>query len=225
MEKTEIARGRSSVYKLLSRVFIKEISPEFLETLRGKEISESLKELGVDIGRCLACESEDKLLDDLATEYAALFLTPGGLSPHESVRLKGLLMQEPASKVLAFYKECGLEIPKEYRGFPDQLGVEFEFMGYLADEECKAWQENKAEKGRELEKLQARFMREHLSKWVVGFCKEVEEVAFHPFYKEMVGLTRRFIESEIEELIGTVEETGEEETEDESYGCGSYGAG
>ena len=203
MEKTEIARGRSSTYKLLSNVFIREISLEFLETLRDEALSESLKDLGVNTRKCFESESEDKLLDDLATEYAALFLTPGGLSPHESVKLKGLLLQEPASKVLAFYKECGLEIPAEYKGFPDQLGVELEFMGYLADEECKAWQEDNAEKAQELEALQTRFLREHLSKWVVDFCKEVEDVAFHPFYKEMVGLTRRFMETEIEELIGT----------------------
>ncbi len=225
MEKNEIARGRSSTYKLLSHVFIKEVSSELLETFREKEISGSLKDFGVDIAKCLKSESEDKLLDDLATEYAALFLTPGGLSPHESVKLKGLLLQEPASEVLAFYEECGLEIPEDYKGFPDQLGVELEFMGYLADEECKAWQENNAEKAQELEALQTRFLREHLFKWVVDFCKEVEEVAFHPFYKEMAGLTRRFMETEIEELIGTLEEVFEEEIENESYGCGGYGAG
>ncbi len=226
MEKSEIAKGRSSVYKLLSHVFIKEVSPELLNTFREKEISDSLDELGVDIGECLKSDSDNKLLDDLATEYAALFLTPGGLSPHESVKLKGLLLQEPASEVLAFYKECGLEIPADYKGFPDQLGVELEFMGYLADEECKAWQEDNAEKAQELEALQARFLREHLSKWVVDFCKEVEEVAFHLFYKEMAGLTRTFMETEIEELIGiTAEEAFEEEVENESYGCGSYGAG
>ena len=91
MEKTEIARGRSSVYKLLSHIFIREISSEFLETLRDEALSESLKDLGVNTRKCFESESEDKLLDDLATEYAALFLTPGGLSPHESVKLKGLL--------------------------------------------------------------------------------------------------------------------------------------
>ena len=225
MEKTEIARGRSSIYKLLSHVFIREVSSDFLKTLRETEIADSLKDLGLDIGECLKSESDNKLLDDLATEYAALFLTPGGLSPHESVKLKGLLLQEPASKVLAFYKACGLEIPKDYKGFPDQLGVELEFMGYLAGEEFKALQKGKTEKANELAVLQERFLREHLSKWVVDFCKEVEDVAFHPFYKEMAGLTRAFMETEIKELIGTAEEVFAEEIENESYGCGSYGAG
>ncbi len=225
MEKSEIARGRSSTYKLLSHVFIKEVSSELLETFRGKEMSESLKDFGVDIEKCLKSEGDNKLLDELATEYAALFLTPGGLSPHESVKLKGLLLQEPASKVLEFYKACGLEIPEDYKGFPDQLGVELEFMGYLAGEEFKALQKGKTKKANVLVELQKRFLREHLSKWVVDFCKEVEEVAFHPFYKEMAGLTRRFMETEIQELIGTAEEVFEEEIENESYGCGSYGAG
>ena len=217
MENADMARGRSLVYKLLSRVFLKEVSSDFLEMLKKKEVRESLKGLQVDLGKILDGKSKDKLIDELATEYTALFLTPGGMSPHESVRFSGLLFQEPASMVAEFYKTCGLVIPEDYKGFPDQLGVELEFMSYLAEKEAEAWQSKNAA-AEKFRYQQKRFLREHLGRWVVDFCKETEEVTFHQFYKEMIGLTRRFMETEIEELIEVVENANEQEKKNEGYG-------
>mgnify|MGYP001558401996 CR=1 FL=1 len=127
---------------MLSMLYLKEVNPEFLRTLKSKEVFESIKEVGVDFSKILFDKPEEKLLDELAQEYAALFIVPGGIPPYESVRLKGLLCQEPEWKVREFYKRCGLVIKEDCKIFSDHLGMELEFMGYLADKESEAWNSN-----------------------------------------------------------------------------------
>lgn len=137
------------------------------------------------------------LLNELAEEYAALFLVSGGLPPYESVRLKGLLSQEPTIEVEEFYKICGLVLKDEWRKiFPDHLGLELEFMGYLCDREAEArgsddntWQD-----------YQREFFEKHLGLWVFDYLDDLYKCVFHPFYKEVVDLTREFLQSESEYL-------------------------
>lgn len=196
-----IAKSRSSVYRLLSRFYLKEVDLEFLKRLKSKEIIDSLSELGVDFGKILNSKPEEKLLDELAEEYAALFIVPGGIPPYESVRLKGMLCQEPEWKTREFYKRCGLVVKEDLKIFSDHLGMELEFMGYLADKEASAW-ENKDEKtAAEWASLQKEFFTEHLDKWVFDFLNDVDRCAFHPFYKEAARLTRSFLEIEKEEFF------------------------
>lgn len=198
----EIAKGRSNVYHLLARIYLKELTPDVLTALRGKEVKETLKELGMDIGQALPDnQGDNKLLDELATEYAALFIVPGGIPPYESVRLKGLLCQEPERKVREFYKRCGLTLKEDCKIFSDHLGMELEFMGYLADKEAEAWKNDGEESAVEWVNLQREFFSNHLDKWVFAFLKDLDMCAFHPFYKGLGRLTRGFLEMERDELM------------------------
>ena len=134
-------------------------------------------------------------MNELAEEYAALFIVSGGLPPYESVRLKGLLYQEPSAEVEEFYKKCGLILKEEWKKiFPDHLGLELKFMGYLCDREAEdstnnTWQD-----------YQREFFDNHLGRWVFDYLGDLYKCVFHPFYKEMVELTRGFLESEKEYL-------------------------
>lgn len=195
-----IAKSRSSVYRLLSRFYLKEVDLEFLTRLKGKEIIDSLNELGNDFGKILNSKPEEKLLNELAEEYAAMFIVPGGIPPYESVRLKGMLCQEPEWKTREFYKRCGLVVKEDCKIFSDHLGMELEFMDYLADKEASAW-ENKDEKtAMEWATLQKEFFSNHLDKWVFDFLNDMDKCAFHQFYKEAAKLTRSFLEIEKEEF-------------------------
>jgi len=197
-----IAEGRSNVYHLLSRIYLKELTPEVLAVLMSREVKETLKDLGMDIDQALPDTLEDnKLLDALATEYAALFIVPGGIPPYESVRLKGLLCQEPEREVREFYRRCGLTIKEDCKVFADHLGMELEFMGYLVDKEAEAWKNGGEESAREWVNLQKEFFSNHLDKWVFGFLKDMDMCAFHPFYKGLGRLTRAFLETEKEEMM------------------------
>ena len=194
------AKGRSSLYHLLSLFYIKEASSEFLTQIKSKEIIDSLNGIGVDFGRVLFELPEEKLLDTLAQEYAALFIVPGGIPPYESVRLKDLLNQEPAWKTEEFYKRCGLIIKEGCKTFPDHLGMELEFMAYLSDKESAALKDNNEKAAIEWGNLQKDFFSNHINKWVFGFLDDLDRFAFHPFYKEVARLTKGFLETEKEGL-------------------------
>lgn len=196
MEKPSMAKGRSNVYRLLAMLYVKEVTPELLATLRSKEVTDVLKSLDMDADHAFPEVSQDVLLNDLAEEYTALFVLPGGISPYESVRLKDLLFQEPSWEVEEFYKKCGLLIKENSSILPDHIGMELEFMGYLADKESYAWSENGRAFALTWFNLQKEFFDNHISKWVFGFLQDFDRYAFHPFYKDVARLTRKFLEVE-----------------------------
>ena len=200
LDNTSIAKSRAGIYRLLSMMYLKEVSEEFLKTLKSEEIIDAFNELGVDFSKILFDKSEDKLLDELATEYAALFIVPGGIPPYESVRLKGMLCQEPEWQVRDFYKRCGLIVKEENKIFSDHLGMELEFMAYLADKEADAWKSNGEKTAGQWSSMQKEFFASHLGKWVFSFLKDMDKCAFHPFYKEVSKLTRSFLDVEKEDF-------------------------
>jgi len=175
---------RANLYHLFGRLFLKEVDEKFLY---------AIKEAGI-MPEGLEQKSDKVLLDELAEEYAALFIVSGGLPPYESVRLKGLLCQEPAIEVEEFYNRCGLILKEEWKKvFPDHLGLELAFMAYLCERE-----EDLQDISWRL--YQKEFFERHLTNWVFDYLRDLERCTFHPFYKEMFNLTRDFLESEREHL-------------------------
>lgn len=203
LEKSAVAKGRGRVYRLLAAVYLKEAGPELLDILLQDEVSVVLKELGVDIGRTVPVKSpggDKAFLDSLAEEYAALFVLPGGLPPYESVRTKGLLCQEPEWEVREFYKRSGLLLQDGSRLFADHIGIELDFMGYLAYTEADSWDKKDEEQALRWLGFEREFFKGHLGRWVFGFLDDLDRLAFHPFYRGISVLTRKFMEIEREDL-------------------------
>jgi TorA maturation chaperone TorD len=194
--RSRIARGRSHVYHLLATLYLREVNPELLRSLSDDQMIRKFKKLGVDLFPILSHTPQKELLDDLAQEYTALFIAPGGTHPYESVQLRGLLCQEPTSQVDLFYKKCGLVIKEDCSIFPDHLGLELEFMGYLADKESSALENNVEKNALDWCNLQKEFFSHHISRWAFNFLQDVDNYAFHPFYKVMARLTMKFLEIE-----------------------------
>ncbi len=204
-ERTEVAGARSLVYGLLARVYLEEITSEFLSTLKSEEIATSLLELGMDLSKSLPDDKskpEDQL-ESLAEEYAALFLLPGGLSPHESVRIKGLLCQEPEQKARAFYKKCGIDYPTDGKTFADHLGTELEFMAYLSEKEASSLEKGEEEEAGKWQELQKEFFKDHVENWMFQYLDDLDTHAYHPFYKDVAILTRNFLKSEEGDLVAS----------------------
>ena len=198
------AKGRSLLYRLLASLYLKEASDETLQILSSKEIVEALEGLGVDAGKLSGPADHDgqkRFLDVLAEEYTALFILPGGVSPYESVRLKGLLCQDPEWKAREFYKRFGVIMREGSSIFSDHIGMEFEFMSYLADKESAAWAAKDEQGAGAWREAQQEFFREHINKWVHMFMDELDKCAWHHFYKEVSVFTRKLIEIECEDLL------------------------
>lgn len=196
----ETGESRSSVYRLLSAFFMKEADSGLLSALQDADVAGALGELDPDIRRLLFDPEPKKLLDELADEFAALFLVPGGIPPYESVRIHGMLNQKPSWEVEEFYRCCGLAVREESRMLPDHLGMELDFLGRLAAREAEARRQGDDALAAKWACLQAEFFQNHIAAWAFVFLRDLERLAYHPFYKTAGSLTRRFLETEKEYL-------------------------
>jgi TorA maturation chaperone TorD len=102
-----------------------------------------------------------------------------------------------------------MELSPSFRGIPDHIAVELEFMAELSRRESVAWElGDLSAAGNSLE-YQRDFIDEHLGQWIEKFCSQVVATAELSFYREVAQLTAQFIASEaqaIEERLGMVSE-------------------
>jgi putative dimethyl sulfoxide reductase chaperone len=201
---SDMAESRCSVYRLFSALLIKEVDPGMLAALKGDGIAGALGELAPGIRNILDSDEPEKQLGELAQEYAALFIVPGGIPPYESVRLHGLMNQKPSWEVEEFYRHCGLAIKEECRMLPDHLGMELEFMGYLAEKEGDAQRRRDEKESAKWSGFQQEFFRGHIDPWAFDFLRDLQRVTFHPFYKGIGSLIVQFLDTE-KEYFGSLQ--------------------
>ena len=212
-ERTAMTRQRSHVYGFLAAVYRQEITADLLGQIKDPRFLGVFSDLGVDLSSDFFKKSEKALLDDLAVEYARLFLGPGRhISPHESVHhikpdeQDSQLWGKTTVEVKKFIESTGLQYRSEYRGLPDHISVELEFMEHMILQEARAWGEEDRDGVLDCLNMEKAFMDQHLICWIPGFCEKIIREAEIPFYGEMAALTNNFIEFEKEAL--------------ESYGIG-----
>ena len=80
---------RSSLHGLLARLFLKEADPDLLRELARPEIAEVVEQLEPGFEAFVARDFDEAALDELAAEYASLFLLPGGVSPYTAAWMEG----------------------------------------------------------------------------------------------------------------------------------------
>lgn len=131
--------------------------------------------------------------EDLAVEYTRLFMGPGKhIPPYESVHREGVLFGKGAAEITRIIESSGLKYKSDFTGLPDHIGVEFEFIYKLLVGKAKA----KGEEQKKIERLEAKFIGEHLLPWVPGFCDKVIKNAKLEFFKDLARDTKEFIMSE-----------------------------
>jgi len=150
----------------------------------------------------------ENLLEDLKNEYSRLFsgLRDEGISLVESfykpwtrdahcplpfASERGLLMGDSAVHLLEIYHQCGLEVSEEFRGCPDHIAMELEFLSYLyeraTDIEVKT------------------FIKDHLD-WIPLLKEKFDRFHPHPFYLSALEVLNFFLNRERGRL--EVEEIG-----------------
>lgn len=144
------------------------------------------------IGTASARDPES-LLDELAVEYAGLFLG-AGVTPVpviESVYLgpDHILYEKPYFEVLEFYAEHGYQKPEHVQEPEDHMAVELDF--YALQLHAAVWADeagNEEEAQRRLDIAQ-RFKTAHLQAWVPQACDDLFRAATTPFYLGIAHLT------------------------------------
>jgi TorA maturation chaperone TorD len=132
-------------------------------------------------------EEYDRLFSDTGTERISLvesFYKPWSQDPHCSLpfaKEKGFLMGDSAIHLSTLFQHCGLEVAGPFKGMPDHILIELEFLSYLyqeaGDEEIK------------------RFIKGHLD-WIPFLKESFEKAHPHPFYISLIEILDLFINQE-----------------------------
>ena len=210
-ERAVCATGRSSIYGFTSTLFREEITMEQLHQLKTRAFIKALFEPGSQFYDVLLDKPEEQLIEDLAVEYARLFLGPDKhISPHESVHHDrdggdwGALWGKSTVEVKKFIESTGLEYISEYSGMPDHISVELEFMQQVTNREAQAWESNDSEGALYCLKMEKKFLDDHIMKWIPLFCDKIIDAAELSFYSEIAKLTKSFLEIDIDEIAQTI---------------------
>jgi len=207
LNRKDMADHRSHIYGFLALVYRQEVTADLLSRIKDPQFLGVFTDLGVEGIEVFLQSSEEKLIEDLAVEYARLFLGPGKhISPHESIHHQredgdwGTLWGADTVDVKKFIEATGLNYEADYKGMPDHISVEFEFMAALIRREKQAWVESDEKSARSCVSVQKKFLEEHLIQWIPDFCDKVVQQAELPFYRAVAELTRSFIDFENKEL-------------------------
>ena len=187
--------ARANFYRFLSRLYLLEVDETLWNAMQNMtfpvDAAEGDMKAGFELMRgYLDANAKGDLaavLDDLAVDYARIFLSAGvaqgkAAFPYESVYTsrKHLVMQDSRMDVVELYAKRGLAPAKDNYHVPeDHLGYLCEYMAMLIDE--GAADEQKA------------FLKNHLLNWVSAFTVDMGKYAATDFYGGLAKLTRGFL--------------------------------
>jgi len=132
-------------------------------------------------------EEHQRLFSDTGNERISLvesFYKPWTQDPHcplPFAKEKGFLMGDSAIHLSTIFQHCGLEVAGPFKGMPDHIIIELEFLSYLyqeaGEEEIK------------------RFIKDHLN-WISFLKESFEKARAHPFYISLIEILDLFINQE-----------------------------
>jgi TorA-specific chaperone len=207
-----IMRNRAQFYRLLARVFAGEVDAKFVAALDSEKALMSamrgLSRRGYEALRefyKLARErSSDAVVEELAVEYAALFLGTEHVRgrrtrPYASVHLSEdrTLMQEPFARIRDFYSQSGFARLDGSRELEDHISVMLEFLGQMAESTAEHLMRRDSA-AQEWLRLQEAFLSEHMLTWTPTFCRHVSQDDETGFYKGFALITSALLKADKE---------------------------
>ena len=142
-----------------------------------RQIDQALAQLSVPV--------DQAALDDLAADYAAIYLTHAfGTSPCASVWLDddGLVRQQPMFAIRSFYRRYGLEMDHWNVRSDDHLVPQLQFLAHLHD------------LGSHRARMDAvQFMDHHILTWIDDFADRIAKRSKSAFYRPLIALTAAYL--------------------------------
>ncbi len=197
-------KQRAQMYTFFSRIYFEEVNKESLGQLQqgtsqiyfeDSELANGYEKLKASVEQVA---SDEDNLDELAADYASLFLGIGRrpAHPYESVYLSNdkIAMREPYQAVSKIYQEEGLSVSDEVKEPEDHVALEFEFMAYMCQRMDAALAKNDTVEAARILEVQRNFSREHLASWIPAFCNDIANgSAKFDFYAAIATLTERLV--------------------------------
>lgn len=198
----ELAEFRHGYYRLLSTLFAREPTPEFLGSLtegltERVEASLSLNpRLGEGWKDLAASPGAGRNRAETAEEFTALFIGPRpALHPYESYYLAGRFYDTPLAAVREFLRRVGIVREPTASDPDDAISFECEVMARLVHRQAKAGDPDGEAKWAH---LQGEFLKHHLLVWAPKFAEDVVSRAEGPFYRGAAKILLGFLELERE---------------------------
>ncbi len=157
----------------------------------------------------LEAEGLQNAINDLGADYAAIYLTYKlRASPSESVWFDDdhLMRQGPMFDVREWYERYNLAVQDWQRRSDDHLALQLEFIAHLLDQAEVPLEEP------------ARFLDEHLLRWINDFAVRVSSRCATPFYAGLAPLSACYLEElrdVIEAVTGYARPAPEEDTDED----------
>jgi TorA maturation chaperone TorD len=208
----ERTRSREDTYGFLAGIFREELTAEQIREMIDSDMLNLMVDAGCSIDLSFRRnKSVEHIEEELACEYATLFIGPGEhIPPYESIYIP-----DSTGKVGYYWGECtvdmknwvehyGLGISEKFGSIPDHISVELEFMQKLIEQERLSWENSDRGTTERCIEVQRTFFHKHINGWVPTFCESVIEAANLDFYREIARLTKDFIGEEEQLLNGAV---------------------
>jgi TorA maturation chaperone TorD len=219
----EALAGRSSSYRMFSRLFLKPLDEDDIKNLATTDFARLSRDLEGegDLATGFANMARDlKILHTgtrqlLATDYTMCFdgvATYNGdvAVPYESVFLgeEALLNQEPRNQVLAIYNREGVSLGASAKVPEDHLAFELEFLAMLSDRCLKLLQEG-TDKDEAVRVLQVSrdFITRHIQAWLPQLSERANKLLETRFYRGVLQALKGYLELDLEiidDIIATI---------------------
>ena len=152
--------------------------------LQTPESAKSLKRFDDALGE-LPNPLDQESIDALAADYADIYLTYRyRASPTESVWLDTdhLERQEPTFRVQSWYRRHGLRSDDWARRPDDHLVLQLRFLAFFLERSDADLHDA------------ARFLDEHLLRWIDRFAEQVERAGALPFFVSLAWVTANYVD-------------------------------
>ncbi len=193
-------KARGDCYRFLSACFYQPKKDIFIQEGLFGNLSASLKLVSPEAS-AVASELEKEFPgyteEELAVDYARLFVGPNELiaPPYGSIYLdkERRVMGDSTIEVINMYEQAGLSMNKDFPELPDHIAAELEFMHYLIFKEIEAIEKSDIESATGFMKMQDVFIDRFLGRWIVPFCKRIQEGTGNLFYKNLADCVSIFV--------------------------------
>ncbi len=212
----ELARSRARLYQLLSSVYIKPPSADFLKSLAGwvasldrsegptqflsPQMRHSLDELDGFFKKI----DEDSWAESaraISVEFTRLFrgvkrqYSPP--SPYESLYREdsGRVFGDPTFAVHCEYRRFGLDLVDEFSSEPpDHISFELDFMRLLCHQEDEAWGRDNQDEAFQLQLVEREFLSQHLMTWLTELCDQIRKHDRLGLFRALADLTEGWVD-------------------------------
>lgn len=199
---------RIAIYHALAECF-RMPTPEFVENALSGALAHVLKDIPGVASERLILVAEGRSLAEitelLTDEYYQIFKGPfppyvvpvesvykawAGSNPSaECSKEKDMLMGDPAIEMLKRYRADGIELPPDFKAYPDHVALILEYAGLLLERGAPGAYEE--------------FVAAHLD-WMEALRRDIHSMTESPFYRAAADLLHVFARDELERATGTV---------------------